>query len=280
MIDEIELSALRSDRTTRARIAILLNIDMLLDCAKAEGRDPSFWTFTYATLGTVKEMAADWSTFLRRLRKHEPVAGVRVFELGRRTQRFHVHAIFDRRVPIPVVESCKEGLRLGHSNVKRVADNNLARYLYKEFNKQIGRRDIPGRQWGCFGKLPEQRWVTMSSLDLQLPWQIHRYHAFLTKEVGEPIREVMLRAFKDWLNTLTPGLARLKNGELYITNIMTDSPATMGMRAPLKAYLHRVDHELLECLEDPDLDPDTDSIIIYKHPNPGHEKNKPNTVPL
>jgi hypothetical protein len=282
VIWKFELSALRSHRTTVARIAILLNIDMLLDCAKAEGREPSFWTFTYAMLDEPKKMAQDWSTFLKRLRRKHPVAGVRVFELGKQKGRFHVHAIFDRRVPIPDVEACKEGLLLGHSKVKPVNDANLARYLYKEFNKQIGRRDIPGRQWACFGKLQDVPWITMNSIDLELPWAQDRYHAFLTKEVGEPIREVMLRAFKDWLNRDNPGIAKLKNGELFITNVFCTAPElpTHGLPAPMKVELHIVDPELAACLPDDHPDRHVESFYVYKFPNPEHPDNKPKAIPL
>jgi len=282
MIDEIELSALRSKRTTVARMAILLNIEMLLDSAKAEGREPSFWTFTYARVGEIKEMARDWSTFIKRLQRKHPVAGVRVFELGRITRRFHVHAIFDRRVPIPDVEACKEGLMLGHSKVKPVNDANLARYLHKEFNKQIGRKGISGRKWGCFGKLAGQKWITMNSMDFELPWAKERLQAIWTKEVGEPMREVMLRAFKDWLNTQNPGIARLKKGLLYITNVFcTDpKPPTHGLPAPLKVTLHRVDPEIAAMLPEGDPDRELDHFYVYKFPNPEHPKYKSKAIPL
>jgi hypothetical protein len=282
VIRKFDLSALRSHRTTVARIAILLNIDMLLDCARAEGREPSFWTFTYATVGEFKEMKQDWSTFLRRLLKKVPLAGVRVFELGKTTKRFHVHAIFDRRVPIPDVESCKEGLMLGHSNVRAVNDANLARYLYKEFNKQIGRKDIPGRRWACFGELANCPWITMNSMDFKLPWAKERIQAIWTKEVGEPMREVMLRAFKDWLNSRNPGIAKLKNGELYITNVFVTDPEhpTLGLPAPMEVNLHIVDPEIAALLPEGHPDRELDHFYAYSFPNPEHPKYKTKSIPL
>jgi hypothetical protein len=270
--DTIDLCALAADRTIRAQLAVRFNVLLLLYVAKQQGQQPTFWTFTYKELGEHEEMAADWSTFLRRLRKKLPkLAGVRVFELGRKKGRFHVHAVFDRFVDGYLIQDLKKGTRLGYAKPKFVGDDNLARYFYKELVKQIHQRGLRGRRWACFGKLPNQPWVTASSLDLGLPWKIHQRNAFLTRPVGESRRETMLYGFKDWINReIEPGLAVVKDGQLLVTDVYAawPDPPTRAVRGNVTVELIPVDKELLACMENPDVDEDTEAILAYRIPNP------------
>jgi hypothetical protein len=277
----IELCGLAAERTIRSQLAVRFNILCLLYSAQERGQQATFWTFTYKQLGEVAEMAADWSVFLRRLRKKIPgLAGVRVFERGKLKGRFHVHAVLDREVDGYLIQECKAGTRLGWAEPRRVKDGNLARYLYKELVKQLHRRDLMGRRWACFGKLPGHPWITASSLDLGLPWKFHQWRAFLSRPVGESRSETMLQGFKDWINTeIEPGLAVIIDGVLMVTDVfctMPDAP-TCAVKAPVTVELVPFDEEIAACLADDHPDRHCGDLLVYTFPNPLQSKD---SVPL
>jgi hypothetical protein len=68
-----------------------------------------------------------------------------------------VHAVFDRYIDKELVDRLKADLAtMGHSRVsERAADENLARYLWKELTKQFRYRRALGRRrlWATFGRL-------------------------------------------------------------------------------------------------------------------------------
>lgn len=133
------------------------NIELLLTYASARGQCCKHWVFTFKDVDDLEQCIKDWGTFLRRVRAKTGVCGLRVFEWGRKTGRFHVHVVFDRWIDLGLVNRLKADLRtMGHAEIsKKETDGNLARYFWKELTKQFRYRRALGRRrlWATFGRL-------------------------------------------------------------------------------------------------------------------------------
>ena len=77
----------------------------------------------------------------------------------------------------------------------------------------------------------------------------------------------------------TPGLAVLRDGELYITDVhaMHPEPPACMVRASLKPVLHIVDPEIAALLPEGHPDRDLDSYVSYSYPNP---YLRPDAIPV
>lgn len=116
------------------------------------GQRPTFWTFTYADVSDLAQCRKDWSKVLKRLLVMYPdLCGVRVNQFGTKKGRFHMHAVFDRELPLAKVKECLRGTTFGHQyDVMRVKDDNLGGYLWRDMAKDCKRQGM-GRHFSVFG---------------------------------------------------------------------------------------------------------------------------------
>jgi len=183
-------------RLLKAIFAVDNNVEVLMTYAAARGERCHFWTFTFRDVEDEEQCVADWSTFLRRLRAKTGVCGLRVFEWGRTTGRFHVHAVFDRYVRKELVDHLKADLcTMGHSRVSpHAVDEKGGSYVYKELTKQFGRQSRH-RLWATFGRLAGFEAVT--DIKFVSDWEECKEMAWLAREIGESRSKTWERAH--WL---------------------------------------------------------------------------------
>jgi len=143
-----------SERVLVNMFVVAENVDAIRAFAESRGQVATFWTFTYAVVVAYAVDVEHWRKFLARLRRAVVgICGVRAFEWGPTTGRFHAHGVLDREVPKAVIEKCERDTNLGFTWAERV-DEKGGEYLYKELGKQFGRRGFGRRLWGTFGKFP------------------------------------------------------------------------------------------------------------------------------
>lgn len=204
------------ERVLQNIFAVDDNVEVLMTYARARGQRCRFWTFTFKDVEDLERCVADWGTFLRRLRAKTGVCGLRVFEWGRTTGRFHVHAVFDRFIDKGLVDRLKADLEtMGHSKIsKKAADENLGRYLWKELTKQFRYRRALGRRrlWATFGRLAgfvgandivikSYTWVNGVMVEWDF-WKECKRLAWETRVTGESRRKTWERA--GWLYSHVP----------------------------------------------------------------------------
>jgi len=198
------------DRVLRAIFALDDNVQVLMTYAAARGERCRHWIFTFKDVDDLERCVKDWGTFLRRLRAKTGVCGLRVFEWGRKTGRFHVHVLFDRWIDLELVNRLKADLpTMGHAEIsKKKTDENLGRYLWKELSKQFRHRKALGRRrlWATFGRLAG--FVTANDLEIVREcwvdgvnkgddWKECKRLAWETRLTGESRSETWKRAL--WL---------------------------------------------------------------------------------
>ena len=139
---------------TESKAAFNFNLDRLF----ADRQTAYFWTFTFPDLPDFPEVRERWRKLVNWLKRafQDTVHGVRVYEIHE-THGIHLHAIFNRRVPVQVLRPAAKRYGFGRIHVKRVSRAG-AGYLAKYLGKQHRTEWLQGqRLWAAFGNFKKCR---------------------------------------------------------------------------------------------------------------------------
>ena len=143
-----------TDSQYRRRMAVKSNVEAVQESAERQGLQATFLMVTFRRVDHWRKMKREVTVFFKRLKERTGRCGVYVWERGALRGRPHVHCVLDGFVAIGDIEKCKAGLGyIGHTGIEKTGQTGPAQYMYKEMWKQAGRRDVPGRRWGRFGRL-------------------------------------------------------------------------------------------------------------------------------
>jgi hypothetical protein len=128
--------------------AMFWNVEALAKCEGAQ-----FVMVTMARLDEERVMSAACGDFLQRVRRKFRINGLRIYEFGGKTHRFHSHWVTDRFVSREDLRVCRrEGGLVGIVETKEVWSGGLAGYLDKEVTKGMWRQTSLKRRWATFGE--------------------------------------------------------------------------------------------------------------------------------